>query len=398
MNGIRGVALCGLAVLCCSSPESGTSGTLETDSAGVRIMTAGPAGRWPEGRGWWLAPDLQIGMTDGPPEYTFNRLSALALGPGDTLFVLDGGDKTITAYDPRGTFVRRFGREGDGPGEYRAPGEMVATHEGLLVYDWRPRRLTLLSWEGEVIRTAVVRQWTSFGSRLRMLDDTTFVLGLNGGQSTPPRPETDGRFWLVRFSTDGAVLDTLIADQGNESVVHRGPMSVWVLGAPFAGGPRWDVGPDGRVAYGRGETYVVDLYRAAPDRQLLASLRRTVPPLDATEADRAAYRSTYEQPSYPEAARKQYAEILATVDYPATWPAYQDLRFDAVGRLWVRRPAHAADSVVPWDVFMPEGTYLGDVSLPRAVQIQLIGERALYGVVRDEFDVPSVVRYRIEPR
>ena len=396
MNGLRAVALPMLVVLGCSSVESGDVGTLATDSAEVRILTAGATGRWREGEDWRLVQDLRIGMVDGPPEYTFNWIAALALGPGDTLFVLDGGDRTVTAYDPQGKFVRRFGREGDGPGEYRAPGDMVVTRDGLLIYDWRPRRLTLLAWDGQVIRTAVVSQWAPFGSRLRMVDDTTFVMGLTGGHSAPPRPETDGRFWLVRFSTAGAVLDTLIGDEGSESVVRYGEGSVTVLGAPFARGPCWDVAPDGRVAYGRGDAYVIALYRAAPDLRIAASLRRTISPLEATEEDRAAYRAAYQRPSFPAAARRRYAEILATVTYPATWPAYDDLWFDAVGRLWVSRPVHAADGIIPWDVFTPEGEYLGEVGFPRGLSIHLIGEHAVYGVLRDEFDVPSAVRYRIQ--
>jgi hypothetical protein len=370
-------------------------GTAITDSAGIRLVTAGARGQWRDGQGWRPVQDLRIGQLEGASEYTFNSIAALALGPGDTLFVLDQGDKTITAYDPEGRFVRRFGGEGDGPGEYRDPRELVATDDGLLVYDWRPRRLTLLDWTGQVVRTAIVTQWTPFGSRLRMLNDTVFALGITGGQSAPPRPETDGRFWLVRFSTAGAILDTLIADAGGESVVHRTGTGVTVFSAPFARGPRWDLGPDGSVVYGRGDQYVIDLYRPDPWR-LVASVRRTVPSLSATDADRAAYREPYERPSIPEATRKRYADILATVTYPGTWPAYVDLRFDAAGRLWVRRPAHSADSLIPWDVFDAEGAYLGDVMLPRSLQVRLIEERAVYGVMRDELDVPSVVRYRIE--
>ncbi|HET7039878.1 MAG TPA: hypothetical protein VFH97_08310, partial [Gemmatimonadales bacterium] len=153
--------------------------------------------------------------------------------------------------------------------------------------------------------------------------------------------------------------------------------------------------PDGLVAYGRGDRYVIDLYRPDPWR-LVASLRRTIPPLAVTEADREAYRERYQGPSIPEATRKRYADILATVTYPEMWPAYDDVRFDATGRLWVRRPVHPPDSLVPWDVFDAGGTYFGEVTSPRNLQIRLIEAHAVYGVTRDEFDVPSVVRYRIE--
>jgi hypothetical protein len=389
--------LAALLALGCSAGGRDHPAPTATDSAGVQLVTSGARGQWAEGQAWRLVPDLRIGAVDGPAEYMFTWIAAIAVGPGDTVFVLDGGDRTIRAYDPEGRFLRRFGREGDGPGEYRAPTEVAATRDGLLVYDWRLRRLTLLSWTGEVLRTTLVTQWTPFGSRLRMLDDTTFALGITGGHSAPPRP-TDGRFWLARFSTGGAARDTLIEDAGGEDIVHHEGQSVIVFSAPFARGPRWDAAPDGRVAYGRGADYVIDVYRAAPDLRLVARYRRTVPSLEATEADRAAYRVPYERPSarVPQHIRRQYADILATVVYPATWPAYDDLLFDDAGRLWVRRPVHAADSVVPWDVFLPDGVYLGEVPFPRGLDVLRIRGHALWGVRRDEFDVPSLVRYRIQ--
>jgi hypothetical protein len=391
---IRFVTLPLFAALGCSPEMPEDAFPAIADSAGVRLVTSGPRGEWGDGEAWRLVPDLRIGMVDGPPEYMFSQVAALALGPGDTIYVLDQGDKAVTAYDPQGRFVRRFGREGDGPGEFRAPGSMAAGRDGLLVYDWRPRRLTRFSWTGEVVSTVLVEQWTPFGANLRMVGDTAFTLGMTGGQSAPPRP-TDGRFWLVRFSTAGAVLDTLIADQGGESVVHRRENSVTVFGAPFARGPRWDVAPDGRVAYGRGDAYVIDLYANAPDVRLVARVRRTEPSLEATEADRSAYREPYQRPSLPEATRRRHAEILETVSYPATWPAYTQLLFDAAGRLWVRRPVHAGESVIPRDVFTPEGVYLGEVTFPGRLNVLLIGDDAVYGVERDELDVPAVVRYRI---
>jgi len=374
----------------CGSERAGNSTTTIHDSAGVRIVTSGAPGRWTNGSGWRLVRDLRIGELEGAPEYTFNQIAAVAVTSGDTIFVLDRGDKTIKAYDPGGRFARQFGREGEGPGEFRTPSEMVALRDTLLVYDWRLGRFTFLTRDGGVVSTSRV---PPAGRGLRVLDDTTLILGFSGGYSARLRPEIE--FWLVCLDRAGAVRDTLLTGVDVDAIVYRTERSMTVFSAPFARGPRWDAG-SGRLVFGRGERYVIDQYRCAPEPRLEASVRRTVPPVEATEADRAAYRRPYEDPGFPEETRKRYATILRTVAYPSTWPAYEDLRLDASGRLWALLPAHEADSLATWDIFAAEGDYLGAVTLPGDIRVHLILEDAVYGVARDELGVQSVVRYRIE--
>lgn len=376
----------------CGSERAGNPATTIRDSAGVRIVTSGARGRWTNGSGWRLVQDLRIGELEGAPEYTFNQIAAVAVTSGDTIFVLDRGDKTIKAYDPGGRFVRQFGREGEGPGEFREPSEIVALRDTLLVYDWRLGRFTFLTRDGRVVSTSRV---PPTGRGLHVLDDATLVLGFSGGYSARLRPEIEGQFWLVRLDRAGAVRDTLFTGVDVDAIVYRTEQGMTVLSAPFGRGPHWDAG-SGRVVFGRGEHYVIDQYRFAPAQRLAMSVRRTAPPLEATEADRAAYRRPYEDPSFPGEVRKHYATMLRSVTYPPTWPAYEDLRLDASGRLWALLPAHAADSIAAWDIFASEGDYLGAVTLPGDIRVRVIVEDAVYGIARDELGVQSVVRYRIE--
>jgi hypothetical protein len=48
-----------------------------------------------------------------------------------------------------------------------------------------------------------------------------------------------------------------------------------------------------------------------------------------------------------------------------------------------------------WDVFDDQGRYLGIVTMPGRFQpLRLVGD-VLYGIERDEYDVQSVVGYRM---
>lgn len=90
--------------------------------------------------------------------------------------------------------------------------------------------------------------------------------------------------------------------------------------------------------------------------------------------------------------------------YAATVPAFSQLIVDGTGRLWVRE-AHLADVAVAgqwgmypldqsvWNVFDPEGRWLGDVTMPARFHAKDIGADYVLGVARDSLDVQTVVQY-----
>ncbi|MGH7573797.1 MAG: hypothetical protein ACREM1_01525 [Longimicrobiales bacterium] len=83
---------------------------------------------------------------------------------------------------------------------------------------------------------------------------------------------------------------------------------------------------------------------------------------------------------------------------PELKPVFDDLILDDADYLWVRLVTH--DDTVVFDIFDPEGRYLGAVDAPReltAITPVIHGDR-FYAVVTDSLDIPYVVRYRIVGR
>lgn len=390
------IATLGLVVLACG--EGGGSDLLTvSDSAGIRVVTN--AGR---GDGGQMAfEDLSVGVVEGDPAYMLGRVSALAVGAGDTIYVLDSGEKHIKVYDPSGRHVRTFGREGDGPGEFREPNLMTLLGDTLVVFDWRARRLTYLRGDGTVLGTARTELPATFAARIARLDDTTLVLQANAGHSMPPQPERDGKSWLLRLTLDGRVLDTLLVTAGTDQVPYRTERFLTVVTAPFPRGPRWDAAPDRRIAYGRGEHYQIGVHQYPPAGtdsigRLVMLIRRAESLRAVTDADIASYRNRWlDREDLTPESRRRFEDLLDTVTYPATWQAFDDLRFDASGRLWVRRPPREADSLVSWDVFDPDGRLVRVITLPKDLTVHAIGADAVYGVMRDELDVQYVKRLRL---
>ena len=85
-------------------------------------------------------------------------------------------------------------------------------------------------------------------------------------------------------------------------------------------------------------------------------------------------------------------------DVPLVRPIVIGLTIDDQGRLWVRLTP-TVKGHTRYDVYNAKGAEIGTVDLPVALNqgpnVLIRGDK-LYGVVLDEDDVPSVVRYRID--
>ena len=78
---------------------------------------------------------------------------------------------------------------------------------------------------------------------------------------------------------------------------------------------------------------------------------------------------------------------------PDLAPAFGPVQVDPSGRVWLAQYKAIANTASNWMVFSPDGQLLGQVEVPRGLEIHEIGDDYLLGVQRDEFDVPYVLRF-----
>jgi hypothetical protein len=64
------------------------------------------------------------------------------------------------------------------------------------------------------------------------------------------------------------------------------------------------------------------------------------------------------------------------------------------GGLWLQREADGTP-VARWTVLDASGTPRGEVRLPRSTALRVVSGAEVWAIVRDEFDVPYLVRYRL---
>ena len=98
-------------------------------------------------------PTLEIGVMEGDAHYTFQSIvGVVPLSSGD-LVVSDGGSDEITLYAPDGTYLRRWGRRGEGPGEFRVlSGAWVGPGDSIMGEDGVTARVSVFDSTGEFAR------------------------------------------------------------------------------------------------------------------------------------------------------------------------------------------------------------------------------------------------------
>lgn len=123
-------------------------------------------------------PSMLIGSEEAE-EYEFSTIAGSGKLPSGQWYVFDRASNQLRFYDEHGRFIRRVGRNGEGPGEFRYVLFASTTAAGnVLIHDALLRRLTAVGSDGRVLNTIRVPDQPEGGSVLfpiGMLDAHTFV-------------------------------------------------------------------------------------------------------------------------------------------------------------------------------------------------------------------------------
>ncbi|MBL8984199.1 MAG: hypothetical protein JNL26_18580, partial [Gemmatimonadetes bacterium] len=131
-----------LVLACRGAPE--TSDVQVTDSAGVRIATIGtPPQELPV---WSVDSTPRVTLAD-PDSAGFTFVSAVYPLGGGRLLVADLRRAGLYVYDAGGQLLRTFGRQGNGPGEFRGLMTVSVSGDSVGTWDLSMRRFSLFSVE-----------------------------------------------------------------------------------------------------------------------------------------------------------------------------------------------------------------------------------------------------------
>lgn len=345
----------------------------------------------------------------------FTEIAEFDVDAAGRLWVYDQPTSRVFLFATDGTLLRAIGRKGAGPGEfYTNSGMLTLADTGLALWDPRNGRITFLTNAGDY-RTSWITP-TSFSTQNGLVGDRSGTLYLRRPVRAPREGEVIGRLGLVRLKDGGAFADSLAPPEVDV------PSHVYVAvrtsgggtsrsGASVSFAPRylWAWHPDGWFVVGNGATYEITLHRTGAKPVVI---RREVPRVSVDDDERA----------------EEEARILFTMRQldpgwrwqgpaiPQAKAPLRDLFVARDGRIWAqvatpsRRipdaelpeqrenaiPIRHFRSPVEYEVFAPDGRFLGRVVFPPRTGLTEADGEFVWGVARDENDLPGVVRFRLD--
>ncbi len=357
-----------------------------------------------------LVPELSIGEMDGPDEYLFGRIGSIAVDDDHNIYVFDQQAREVRIFDARGGYLRTLGGPGQGPGELQQPEAMALLPDRrIVVRDPGNARLQVYGPDEESLE-----EWpytTAFYSNRPLWTDNqgrVYVAARDASGSI-----VFGRGLLAVFDPDGTPRDTVAPPHGDfeaETVTgETGDGARATYGVPFAPRAIWAVHPSGRFVSGISSSYAIDLEVA-----------------DGVLRIERAYEPARVFPREADHARDRTERgIGMTVpgwrwDGPSirdTKPPFTGFYPGRDGRIWVQVSTEAQEvenedhdpdspfstpfvwrSPLRFDVFEPDGTYLGAVNPPEdfsSSPFPVFDGDDVWAVSRDDLGIQRVVRYRI---
>ncbi len=387
----------------CASADNEQQGTwqVERQTIGDTLVVRTVAGSvW--GDSVIMREDLAIGVLEGRDELMFGSIQELAVDTSDGIYVFDGGAPALRYFDASGNYVRTLGGKGSGPGEYEdaALGLAVRSDGRIVLRDPRNSRLNVYEPDGTPSTQMPVASGL-FTANAMVLDTADHVfLKILLSQPEKDRPWNIG---FLHVDDQGRIVDSI-----SIPAIEGEPTTA---GGVFLPAKLWAWSPLGHMVVGVSNavngTYRVELRK--PNGQVVRIERSasTVPVLPEERAERESVNDWY----------RKYQGRFMTAELPpvpTTKPPYRALLIGQDGRVWVQRHVTAertgegdagTEQRAPrlswrepsvYDVFEPDGTYLGEVRVPKGTSLMLVRGEQAWGTRTGEDGEVYVVRLRVE--
>jgi 6-bladed beta-propeller len=372
----------------CSDSSNGDHGGVLIDTVAGVVRVQNAAGEAWRVEPWTLGDAVVIGgALESDERYSFGRISGITVLDGRT-YVADGQAKEVRVFDGGGRFLFRFGRNGEGPGEFRILDAIASAPDGtILTRDARLSRITRFDAEGRYLADYPLRQsypQYSDGTSFRITHDgwiydrLSLSLGIRSTDSLA----------IIVYDDTGVVRDTvLLAESPRKNVV------VTENGMPMAGLPvpflPWAIAttsPDGHIARTPGDRFTFDVLSPSGTIERTVLLDVAVVAVTSSEHD-----------SLMSKMRRDAGEMtdgqgeMSDFTFPSTKPAITFLMGDAEGYWWAGASGSSNRLAPPGrlHIFDADGIRVGSLEIGmRPIEI---GTDWIAGIASDSLGVETVV-------
>ncbi len=349
----------------------------------TEVMNPGPTA-WADTNGWKLVLETTVEPPAGSPG-ELDRPSGIAFTSAGGIVEWETQPPVVRLYDSSGRFVRQLGRSGEGPGEYRRP--IVAVHhDTVMIHDPTLRRGTVMTLDGKPTASFQTACCDMFPLVIDSLGRFGIHVGVRVEGQIWPRAEWH---FLDRNGTasDVIAVPTAAGRSGSWLVTTQYGQGTFTI--PLAGRSSSLLLPSDEVVSGvtDRETFVVS--RTGRDTVRIFGRTGVAP----APAPRGLRDSLFHAMVDRNASLKA---VASERDIPNVLPLWNELATDGAGNFWVQTGGHGTP--YRFDVFRPDGRYLGAVAAPFGGYLSNTTWSAdrVAAIETDADGLPVIRIYRIE--
>jgi sugar lactone lactonase YvrE len=335
---------------------TGWEGRIDTLQAGRIVVHNTGRGAWDSASTWRVVEELRISDLDPAGQTRIRFINTLDVDQSGRIYLSDPSGPAIYVFDSTGKHLRSIGRRGKGPGEFLWITMLARRPDGnLVVYDSHNARMSVFDTAGRGI--AFVNASIGCSMLGHGIYDSTGHLVI-----TCLDTGSNGAWFSLRFDSLFHAVDTLrVPSPSTQSTKFVGPDGTARIGPdiPFISTPFWM--PTTVPDVWTGMTSDYRLYRVSLSGDTTLIVERTGIehlPVTAADIDSSVVGTGW---------LTKHGFKVDRSRIPSEKPLLTDLLVDDSGYLWVE-PMVANDHGKIWDIFNPDGRYLGRIHTPYVLQ------------------------------
>jgi hypothetical protein len=207
------------------------------------------------------------------------------------------------------------------------------------------------------------------------------------------------QYFYLMYDGGGQFIDTLMVPD----IPSMPPATAWFRTSeqggrmveglnrvPFSAVPSWDVNSDGTLVFGDGGEYTLFVTNTKGDtlRRIGRNVRPSSIPAEERRDSAAALQARKDTLPVPISEVFSVPDDVKEGKLPETLPAFLSIHTPSDGRIWVERwPPTGRSGETFFDVFDPQGLYLGVVVVPASILSEPaphVTSDRIFGITRDE--------------
>ncbi len=342
----------------CSQNSTGWKGTIE-EKDGVLIVK-NPKAPIYDSEILSLEEELSIRGINANQELIFAEVNSIAVDSEENIFVCDRKEGNIKKFNQNGELLKIICKRGQGPGELGTSGRICISNKNeLVVEDFDKRCLLFFSNEGEYIKTLKSGGMLLLGSTI---DSKGNIIS-----STLKLSQSNPEYKLTKYNSNFKPLFKIgIMPYQNLRNFN-----------PFASTYTWAVTKNDNIIYGYSNKYELLVFDSTG--KIIKRIKKEYDPVKITELEKEE--EIKKVPSF------------VSFDFPETHSAFQSIKLDDEGRIYVKTWKKIFEENYYFDIFDATGRYIAEVYLKEKPHLFKKGK--LYSVEEDEDGFHVLKRYKV---